>query len=113
MGNGINTATMQQLAKGSAETRIAAYQLTEYLERLGVEVIFGLCGHTVIAFLDALRGSKIPFEARIVRMADAGVYNGMSFHRVAPGFVIQTGALSTRTVQVARLTSSSRMKLSS
>ena len=35
-------------------TRIAAYLLTEYLERIGVEVIFGLCGHTIIAFLDAL-----------------------------------------------------------
>ena len=31
------------------------------LGRLGVEVIFGLCGHTVIAFLDALRGSRIKF----------------------------------------------------
>jgi acetolactate synthase-1/2/3 large subunit len=43
------------------KTRIAAYMLTEYLERIGVEVIFGLCGHTVIAFLDALRTSKIRF----------------------------------------------------
>ncbi len=34
--------------------RIAAYLLAEYLERIGVEVIFGLCGHTNIAFLDAL-----------------------------------------------------------
>lgn len=41
--------------------RIAAYLLTEYLERLGVEVIFGLCGHTNIAFLDALGKSKIRF----------------------------------------------------
>src|SRR5579863_1657289 len=44
-----------------AETRIAAYLLTEYLERLGVEVIFGLCGHTVIAILDALGKSRIRF----------------------------------------------------
>ena len=44
-----------------AETRIASYLLTEYLERLGVEVIFGLCGHTVIALLDALGKSKIRF----------------------------------------------------
>ena len=44
-----------------AGTRIASYLLTEYLERLGVEVIFGLCGHTVIAFLDALGKSKIRF----------------------------------------------------
>src|SRR5450432_1628863 len=44
-----------------AGTRIASYLLTEYLERLGVEVIFGLCGHTVIAMLDALGKSKIRF----------------------------------------------------
>src|SRR5512139_3159744 len=44
-----------------ADTRIASYLLTEYLERLGVEVIFGLCGHTNIAFLDALGKSKIRF----------------------------------------------------
>ena len=30
--------------------------------------------------------------------AAAGVYEGMAFHRVAPGFVIQTGAEGTRTV---------------
>jgi acetolactate synthase-1/2/3 large subunit len=48
-------------ARATAETRIAAYQLTDYLERIGVEVIFGLCGHTVIALLDALKGSKIRF----------------------------------------------------
>jgi acetolactate synthase-1/2/3 large subunit len=28
--------------------RIAAYQLVDYLELLGVEVVFGLCGHTVM-----------------------------------------------------------------
>jgi len=44
-----------------ADTRIASYLLTEYLERLGVEVIFGLCGHTVIAFLDAIGKSRIRF----------------------------------------------------
>src|SRR4026208_522029 len=45
----------------TTETRIASYLLTEYLERLGVEVIFGLCGHTIIAFLDALGKSRIRF----------------------------------------------------
>src|SRR5947209_12406725 len=43
------------------ETRIASYLLTDYLERLGVEVIFGLCGHTVIALLDAIGKSRIQF----------------------------------------------------
>jgi acetolactate synthase-1/2/3 large subunit len=37
-----------------SDTRIAAYQLVDYLEQLGVEVVFGLTGHTVIALLDAL-----------------------------------------------------------
>jgi len=43
------------------QEKTAAYLLTEYLERLGVEVIFGLCGHTVVAMLDALGKSKIRF----------------------------------------------------
>ena len=43
------------------ETRIAAYQLVEYLEWLGVEVVFGLTGHTIIAMLDALGHSTIRY----------------------------------------------------
>jgi len=43
------------------KTRIAAYQLVEYLDCLGVEVIFGLTGHTIIALLDALSHSKIRY----------------------------------------------------
>lgn len=38
--------------------KILAYQVVDYLERRGVEYIFGLCGHTVIGFLDALEKSK-------------------------------------------------------
>jgi len=41
-----------------SDTRIAAYQLVDYLDQLGVEVVFGLTGHTVIALLDALGHSK-------------------------------------------------------
>ncbi|MBI4787949.1 MAG: thiamine pyrophosphate-binding protein [Chloroflexi bacterium] len=44
-----------------ADQRIAAYQLVEYLERLGVEVVFGLTGHTIIAMLDALGHSRVRF----------------------------------------------------
>jgi acetolactate synthase-1/2/3 large subunit len=40
------------------EEKLAAYLLIEYLERIGVDTIFGLCGHTIIAFLDALGHSK-------------------------------------------------------
>ena len=40
---------------------------------------------------------KAPNTVRqFMRLAAAGVYNGMGFHRVAPGFVIQTGALLSR-----------------
>ena len=40
---------------------------------------------------------KAPETVRqFLRLAEAGVYSGTSFHRVAPGFVIQTGALNTR-----------------
>src|SRR6188472_4132351 len=48
-------------AEPKPEKRIASYLLAEYLERLGVEVVFGLCGHTIIAFLDALGKSRIRF----------------------------------------------------
>ncbi len=45
---------------------------------------------------------KAPETVRqFLRMAEAGVYSGMAFHRVAPGFVIQTGALSSRTVPLS------------
>ncbi len=40
---------------------------------------------------------KAPMHVRqFLRLAQAGVYDGMAFHRVAPGFVIQTGALASR-----------------
>ena len=60
----MSTVASQQTVEPTSkttETRIASYLLTEYLERLGVEVIFGLCGHTIIAFLDALGKSRIRF----------------------------------------------------
>jgi cyclophilin family peptidyl-prolyl cis-trans isomerase len=40
---------------------------------------------------------KAPNTVRqFMRLAAAGVFNGTSFHRVVPGFVIQTGSLSSR-----------------
>ncbi len=40
---------------------------------------------------------KAPTHVRqFLRLAAAGVFDGMAFHRVVPGFVIQTGALSSR-----------------
>jgi peptidyl-prolyl cis-trans isomerase B (cyclophilin B) len=40
---------------------------------------------------------KAPQHVRqFLRLAQTGVFDGMAFHRVAPGFVIQTGSLTTR-----------------
>jgi len=40
---------------------------------------------------------KAPNTIRqFMRLAAAGVFNGTAFHRVVPGFVIQTGSLSSR-----------------
>jgi peptidyl-prolyl cis-trans isomerase B (cyclophilin B) len=40
---------------------------------------------------------KAPAHVRqFLRLAQSGVYDGMAFHRVAPGFVVQTGALASR-----------------
>jgi peptidyl-prolyl cis-trans isomerase B (cyclophilin B) len=47
---------------------------------------------TIEFFID-----KAPNTVRqFLQLAAAGIYNGMAFHRVAPGFVIQTGALASR-----------------
>jgi cyclophilin family peptidyl-prolyl cis-trans isomerase len=46
---------------------------------------------------------KAPNTSRqFMRLAASGVYNGMAFHRVAPGFVIQTGALASRTAPLTQ-----------
>jgi acetolactate synthase-1/2/3 large subunit len=38
--------------------KLVSEQMVDYLERRGVEYVFGLCGHTVIAMLDALSKSS-------------------------------------------------------
>src|SRR5690348_12308441 len=68
--------------------RIAAYQLTDYLERLGVEVIFGLCGHTVIAFLDALGKSRIQFITTRHEQVAAHAADGYARASGRPGVLL-------------------------
>jgi peptidyl-prolyl cis-trans isomerase B (cyclophilin B) len=70
--------------------------VTETPQELGAyrAVLDTVSGPITIEFLL----DKAPNTVRqFMRLAAAGVYNGMAFHRVAPGFVIQTGALSSRT----------------
>ena len=70
--------------------------VTETVQELGNyrAVLDTASGPITIEFLV----DKAPNTVRqFMRLAAAGVYNAMAFHRVAPGFVIQTGALSSRT----------------
>src|SRR5437667_6132984 len=70
------------------ETRISSYLLAEYLERLGVEVIFGLCGHTNIAFLDALRNSRIRFISTRHEQVAAHAADGYARASGKPGVLM-------------------------
>ena len=76
-------------ARGTATTtRIASYLLAEYLERLGVEVIFGLCGHTNIAFLDALSKSRIRFVTTRHEQVAAHAADGYARASGKPGVLL-------------------------
>ncbi len=71
-----------------SSTRIAAYQLTDYLELLGVEVVFGLCGHTVIAMLEALSRSKIRFVTTRHEQVAAHAADGYARATGKPGVLL-------------------------
>src|SRR6266576_1149492 len=74
--------------RNESEKRIAAYLLAEYLERLGVEVIFGLCGHTIIAFLDALGKSRIRFVSTRHEQVAAHAADGYARASGKPGVLL-------------------------
>src|SRR6187397_2200631 len=69
-------------------TRIAAYQIADYLERLGVEVVFGLCGHTVIAMLDALGKSRVRFVSTRHEQTATHAADGYARASGKPGVVL-------------------------
>jgi len=73
---------------GRENTRIASYLLAEYLERLGVEVVFGLCGHTVIAFLDALGKSRVRFITARHEQVAAHAADGYARASGKPGVLL-------------------------
>src|SRR6185295_344183 len=76
------------LPAASPQTRIAAYQITDYLEQLGVEVVFGLCGHTVIAMLDALGRSRIRFVTTRHEQSAAHAADGYARVTGKPGVML-------------------------
>src|SRR5262245_40837249 len=69
-------------------TRIAAYQMTDHLEGLGVDVIFGLCGHTIIALLDALGKSRIRFVSTRHEQVAAHAADGYARASGKPGVLL-------------------------
>src|SRR5438874_2236584 len=81
------TATSDRAVSGT-ETRIASYLLAEYLERLGVDVIFGLCGHTNIAFLDAIAKSRIRFVSTRHEQIAAHAADGYARASGKPGVLL-------------------------
>ena len=48
------------------------------------------------AFVGVQRKALDPVAAQFLRLAQAGVYDGMAFHPVVKGFVVQSGHLPTR-----------------
>ncbi len=68
--------------------RIASYLMTEYLEKIGVEVIFGLCGHTVVGFLDALSKSKIRYITSRHEQVSAHMADGYARATGKPGVLL-------------------------
>jgi acetolactate synthase I/II/III large subunit len=82
------TTTAQPEVSRSTETRISSYLLVEYLEKLGVEVVFGLCGHTNIAMLDALSKSRIRFLTSRHEQISAHSADGYARVSGKPGVVL-------------------------
>jgi acetolactate synthase I/II/III large subunit len=82
------TTTAQPEVGRSTGTRISSYLLVEYLERIGVDVIFGLCGHTNIAFLDALSKSRIRFLTSRHEQVSAHSADGYARVTGKPGVVL-------------------------
>src|SRR3954467_11277683 len=90
MGTRMSTVAPTTISPAAPKTgtRIASYLLTEYLERLGVEVIFGLCGHTNIAFLDALGRSRIRFVSTRHEQVAAHAADGYARASGKPGVLL-------------------------
>lgn len=72
----------------SRDLRIASYQLVDYLEHIGVDVVFGLCGHTIIALLDALGKSRVRFVSTRHEQVAAHAADGYARASGKPGVLL-------------------------
>ena len=65
--------------------KLISEQMVNYLQRRGVEYVFGLCGHTVIAFLDALsRSSSVKYVSFRMNSLQLWQQTGMPESRKRP-----------------------------
>ncbi len=71
-----------------ANQRIAAYQLVDYLDRLGVRVVFGLTGHTIIGMLDALGHSRVRYITARHEQVAAHAADGYARASGKPGVLL-------------------------
>lgn len=69
-------------------TTTAAQALVAQLEDLGVEYVYGTCGHTNIAVLDALAGSRIRFVIARHEQAAAHAADGYARTSGKPGVLL-------------------------
>ena len=87
-GRSVGTLVSDDSRAASRDQRIASYQLVDYLEQIGVDVVFGLCGHTVIALLDALGKSKIKFISTRHEQVAAHAADGYARASGKPGVLL-------------------------
>ena len=83
-----NLATVSTTSTIPGGKRVAAYQLVDALARLDVDYIFGLCGHTNIAVLDALRTSPIKWVTARHEQVAAHIADGYARATGKPGVVL-------------------------
>ncbi len=90
-----------EIREATIRTRPPAAHSTETPTELAAyrAVLDTTAGSVTLGFMP----EKAPDHVRnFLRLAEAGVFDGVAFHRVVPGFVIQTGVISTRSAPLTQ-----------
>ncbi len=80
--------SLDELVDTSSDTVTAAEAMVVQLESYGVEYVFGTCGHTNIALLDAMGRSTIRFVIARHEQAAAHAADGYARATGKPGVVL-------------------------
>lgn len=93
------SATTTDLPSPLSNKALEAYQVTMINENNPVAEVVTSAG----TFSLELYEDSMPITAgNFIKLAEEGYYNGILFHRVIPGFMIQGGDPITKTAEVAR-----------